>query len=446
MAVPVRNEIRLNRRELLRHGGGLGLGLGVGLAGFPVDTLLAKAAADGFPAIEALLAGLVDSGKLPGAVAVVGRGTRPPKIFARGTLGFGSTAPMQGDTLFRIYSMTKLVTGMAAMELIDRGKLRLDQPIADFLPGFARMQVQVTPDGPLDQVRPARSQITVRHLLTHTAGLGYRIAQQGPIAKAYAAAGLDAGHYSRTPPPGEAAAVHAPSLAAFADRLAQLPLVYEPGTQWSYSVSLDLLGRVIELASGMAFDRYLEESLFGPSGMIDTGFQVPAAKVARLTDNHSVEGGKVFPIDPGGSSIYLDTPPFPFGGSGLVSTPRDYDRFLTMLVGGGRLGRERVLGRRAVRLGRRAVRLGGSNLMPPGANIVGSFVDSAGNGAGARVGVGAKAGVLGWSGAAGTVYRVDLGRGIRIAFYAQYVPGEAYAVYDTFPLAAARDLAAPQLI
>jgi CubicO group peptidase (beta-lactamase class C family) len=436
-AVPVEIETRVNRRELLRRGCALGLGLG--LAGFPAETLFAKAAVKGFPAIEALLAELVDSGKLPGVIAVVGQRTRPPKVLARGTLGFGSKAAMQGDTLFRIYSMTKLVTGMAAMELIDRGKLRLDQPIADLLPRFARMQVQVTPDGPLDQVRPARSQITVRHLLTHTAGLGYPITQTGPIAAAYVAAGLGGGRYSRVPLPGQPAEVSAPGLAAFADRLAELPLVYEPGTQWSYSVSLDLLGRVIELASGKSFDRFLEESIFAPCGMTDTGFQVPAAKAARLADNHYYHGGKLHLLDPGVSSIYLDPPPLPFGGSGLVSTPHDYDRFLAMLAGGGRLGHARVLGRNAVRLG-------GSNLLPPAANIVGSFVDSAGNGAGARTGVGAKAGVLGWSGAAGTVYRVDLKRGIRIAFYAQYVPSDAYAVYDTFPLAAARDLAAPQLI
>lgn len=436
MAVPVRNELRLDRRELLRRGGALGLGLG--LTGFPFDAVLAKAATGGFPAIEALLGELVESGKLPGAVAVVGHGTRPPRIVARGTLGFGSTAPMQGDTLFRIYSMTKLVTGMAAMELIDRGQLRLDQPIADFLPRFARMQVQATPDGPLDQVRPARSQITVRHLLTHTAGLGYEFIQQGPIAKAYVAAGLVGGQYAR-PRPGEPAIAYPAGLATFADRLAEQPLVYEPGTQWSYSVSLDLLGRVIELASGQPFERFLEETIFAPCGMADTGFQVPANKAARLADNHFVKDGKILPLDPGATSVYLDPPPLPFGGSGLVSTPRDYDRFLTMLVGGGRLGRRRVLGRKAIRLG-------GSNLLPPAVPTAGTYVDSAGHGAGARAGIGARAGVLGWSGAAGTVYRVDLGRGIRIAFYVQYVPSDAYAVYDSFPQAAARDLAAPQLI
>lgn len=435
--MPIQIETRLDRRNLLRRGGALGLGLG--LAGFPVDALFAEAAPGGYPAIRALLDELVDSGKLPGAVAVIGQGLRPPAILTRGTLGFGSAAPMQGNTLFRIYSITKLVTGMAAMDLIDRGKLGLDQPIADFLPRFSRMQVQVTPDGPLDQVRPARTAITVRHLLTHTAGLGYMIAQQGPIAKAYDAAGLRGGRMSRVVLPGQTAEIHAPGLTAFADRLAEMPLVHEPGTRWSYSVSFDLLGRLIELASGETFERYLEATIFAPCGMSDTCFQVPAEKAARLADSYYVHKDRIEPIDPGKTSIYLDPAPLPFGGSGLVTTPYDFDRFLTMLAGGGRLGRRRVLGSKAVRLG-------GSNLIPPGIPTAGTYVDGAGHGAGARAGIGAKQGVIGWSGAAGTVFRVDLNRGIRIALHVQYMPSDVYAVYDTFPEAAARDLAAPQLL
>ncbi len=431
-------ELRLNRRELL--GRGTLAGAGLGLAGFPAQALLGAAAARDFPAIRALLDGLIDSGKLPGAVASIGFGGQAPQFIARGKLAFGDAAEMTPDSLFRIYSMTKVVTGMAAMELIERGRLRLDQPIADFLPAFGQMQVLLSPDAPLDQVRPARSAITVRHLLTHTAGLGYTIIQQGPIQQAYLAAGLGAGRVSRQMLPGPGATpAPAPSLTAFADRLAALPLVYEPGTQWSYSVGLDLLGRVIELASGTSFDRFLHETIFAPCGMADTAFHVPGAKAARLATNYGIKDGKALPIDPGASSVYLDPPAVPFGGSGLVSTPRDYDRFMAMLVSGGRSGRRRVLGRGAVRLG-------GSNLLPPGATTAGSYVDSAGNGAGARAGIGAKADVIGWSGAAGTVFRVDLARGIRIACYTQYMPSEAYAIYDTYPQAAATDLAAPQLI
>jgi CubicO group peptidase (beta-lactamase class C family) len=133
--------------------------------------------------------------------------------------------PVGPDTLWRLYSMTKPVTGIAAMLLIEDGKMKLDQPIADFLPAFAKMQVQDVPDGSITAVHPAKTMITVRHLLTHTAGLGYNIIQKGPIKAAYDAAGIVGGQVSRLPIPGLAPVTAAPSLAAFAARLAELPLV-----------------------------------------------------------------------------------------------------------------------------------------------------------------------------------------------------------------------------
>ena len=426
----------LNRRDVLLRGGGMGLGLG--LAALPLDALQARAARLDMPAIHSLIAGLVDSGKLPGLVASVGLGHDPPQFYSHGTLAFDSKVPVGPDSLFRIFSMTKVITGMAAMHLIDQGKLRLDQPLADILPKFAKMQVLESADAPLDRVHPAKSQITMRQLVTHTAGLGYTIVQTGPIQKAYLAAGLGGGRASRQPLPGEVRMPSAPSLAAFADRLAEMPLVYEPGSQWSYSVGLDLLGRVIEVVSGMPFDRFLKQTFFDPCGMRDTAFQVPAAKAARLTTNYGIKDGKAVPIDPGLDSIFLDPPPLPFGGGGLVSTPRDFDRFMAMLAAGGRSGRRRVLGARAVALG-------GSNLLPPGAATKGTWMEGAGHGAGAQLGLGDKAGVLGWSGAAATVFRIDLKRGIRIAIYSQHMPTSAHELYDKFPKAAGSDLGAPQL-
>lgn len=423
----------LSRREVLARGG-----LGLALAALPLGALEARAWAGDYPAITALLEGLIKEGKLPGLVASVGLGHGAPHFVSRGTLAFDSKAPMGPDSLFRIYSMTKVVTGMAAMQLIAEGKLKLDQPIAEFLPRFARMQVLASPDAPLDQVHPASTPITVRQLVTHTAGLGYTIVQTGPIQKAYLAAGLTAGQASRQPLPGQELPIFAPGLAAFADRLAELPLVFEPGTQYSYSVGLDLMGRIIEVVSGMPFDRYLHQTIFAPCGMRDTAFWVPAAKVARLTTTYGIQDGKILTLDPGASSIYLDPPPSPFGGGGLVSTPRDYDRFMAMLVAGGKAGRHRVLAAQAVALG-------GSNLFPATANTKGTWLEGAGHGAGAQLGLGAKAGVLGWSGAAGTVFRIDLKRGIRVAIYSQHMPTSAYELYDKFPKAAGSDLGAPQL-
>lgn len=426
----------LSRRDLLLRGGGMGLGLG--LAGLPLDALQARAAQRDLPAIRALIAGLVDSGKLPGLVASVALGQDAPQFFSRGTLAFDSKVPVGPDSLFRIYSMTKVITGMAAMHLIERGKLRLDQPVADILPKFAKMQVLDSVDGPIDRVHPAKSQMTIRQLLTHTAGLGYPIVQTGPIQKAYIAAGLASGRASREPLPGEVRMPSAPDLAAFADRLADLPLVYEPGTQWSYSFAQDLLGRVIEVVSGIPFERFLQQTFFDPCGMRDTSFAVPATKAARLTTNYGIKDGKLIPIDPGTTSVFLDPASWPSGGGGLVSTPRDFDRFMAMLVAGGISGRSRVMAARAIALGT-------SNLLPPAASTKGTWLEGAGHGAGAQLGLGDKAGVLGWSGAAGTVFRIDFRRGIRVAIYSQHMPTSAYELYDKFPKAAGADLGAPQL-
>ena len=426
-------QVQLTRRGLLSSA--LWLGAGAGLAGMPLARALATPSALPWTNVTALIDGYVAQRKLAGAVAAMGRGFDPAQIIARGTQALDKPQPLGADSLFRIYSMTKPITGMAAMILIDEGKLGLDQPIADLLPKFARMQVQVVPDGSITDLKPATRAITVRHLLTHTAGLGYSIIQKGPIKTAYERAGVVPGQVSRTQVRGMPDVPTAPSLAEFADRLAELPLVYEPGSQWSYSVSLDLLGRVIELASGQAFESFLQERLFGPCGMDSTFFRVPAAAAARLTDNYGVDKTGLVPLDPATTSIYLDPPPFPFGGAGLVSSPRDYDRFLLMLLGKGILGKTRVMSERAVALGT-------SNLLPEGAATAGTMVDSAGFGAGGRVGLGGSAGQYGWGGAAGTVAMVDSVRGVRASFYTQYMPSDAYPLHADFPKAVAADLIA----
>ncbi|MDP3908169.1 serine hydrolase [Novosphingobium sp.] len=426
-------QVELTRRRLLSSG--LWLGAGAGLAGLPLGAALARYPALPWTNVTALIDSYVSQRKLAGAVAAMGRWHQPARIIARGSHALDKSARIGADSLFRIYSMTKPITGMAAMILIDEGRLGLDQPIADLLPKFAKQQVQVTPDGSVTELVPATRAITVRHLLTHTAGLGYSIIQQGPIKTAYERAGVVPGQVSRTQVRGLPDVPTAPSLAEFADRLAQLPLVYEPGTQWSYSVSLDLLGRVIELASGQSFESFLHQRLFGPCGMTSTFFQVPVRAAARLTDNYGVGKAGLVPLDPARNSVYLDRPAFPFGGAGLVSSPRDYDRFLLMLLGKGVLGGKRVMTERAVALGT-------SNLLPEGVVTAGTMVAGAGFGAGGRVGLGNGAGQYGWGGAAGTVAMVDSVRGVRAAFYTQYMPSDAYPLHADFPKAVAADLIA----
>lgn len=428
----------LSRRSLLRSAGWLGAGL-AGSALVPARLLAQPSAEEMYPSVTNLVYDYVSSGRLPGAVAALGWGNAPPAQIARGTMAFDSGVPVDLDSLYRIYSMTKPVTGMAAMMLVDEGRIGLDQPISDFLPRFAQMQVQVTPDGSITDLKPAQTAITLRHLLTHTAGLGYTITQKGPIKDAYEAAGLVPARVSRLPIPVLGNVHTVPSLAEFADKLAEMPLVYEPGTRFSYSVSLDLVGRLIEVISGKSFDAFLAERMFGPCGMASTVWQVSAAQAPRLTTNYYLHDGKADPLDPAATSAYLDPPAFAFGGAGLVSSPRDYDRFLMMLAGGGMIGGAGGTGRV---MSEAAVRLGTSNLLPPTADLAGSWLVGAGFGAGGRVGLGADAGTFGWSGAAGTIGFVNTRIGLRAGIYVQYMPSYGLPLGEEFPKSVLTDISA----
>ncbi|MFY7836162.1 MAG: serine hydrolase domain-containing protein [Novosphingobium sp.] len=422
-------DLAVSRRALLGSFGAL-----AGTVLLPRMAFASAAAEARFPAVTRMLDGYVGSGKLPGMIAALGWGAgEAPLDVARGSLAKGEAPPLDMDSLFRIYSMTKPITGMAAMMLVDEGKLRLDQPIADLLPAFGKMMVQVTPDGSITDLRPAKAQITVRHLLTHTAGLGYSIIQKGPIRDAYINAGLVPGQASRMPLPGMDAPKPLKSLAEFADVLATMPLVHEPGSVWSYSVSLDLLGRVIEVASGKPFDSFLAERVFGPSGMTSTWFRVPESEAGRLTTNYAAVSGMLLPVDPGKTSIYLDQPPYPFGGAGLVSSPRDYDRFQRMLLGFGTIDGKQVMSEAAVRLGT-------SNLLPVGTDLSKAFIKGNGFGAGGSVGLGEDAGTYGWAGAAGTVGFVNFRVGLRAGCFTQYMPSDAYPVHKEFAQAVLADV------
>jgi CubicO group peptidase (beta-lactamase class C family) len=424
----------LSRRSLLRSASWLGAGL-AGSSLLPARAFADPSAEQMYPAVTNLAQDYVASGKLSGVVAALGWGSAPPVQIARGMLAHGSQVPVDLDSLYRIYSMTKPVTGMAAMMLVDEGRIGLDQPISDFLPKFAKMQVQVTPDGSVTDLKPAQTAITLRHLVTHTAGLGYTIIQKGPLKDAYEAAGLVPARVSRLPIPVLGNVRTAPSLAQFADKLAEMPLVLEPGTRFSYSVGLDLVGRLIEVISGKSFDAFLAERIFGPCGMTSTGWQVSPAQVARLTTNTYLHDGKADILDPGANSVYLDPPVFAFGGAGLISSPRDYDRFLMMLAGGGAIGGTRVMSEAAVRLGT-------SNLLPATVDLAGTWIAGAGHGAGGRVGLGADAGTFGWSGAAGTVGFVNTRIGLRAGIFVQYMPSMALPLQEEFPRAVLTDVSA----
>lgn len=434
MAFRTFDQPQVSRRSLLR--GGVLLGAGTALAGLPLGRqLFAHDHAANWPTIRATVESYVAEGKVANMLATMGWGQAAPEVIAKGVLTIGRPPLADGDSLYRIYSMTKPITGVATMMLIEDGKLRLDQPLAEILPAYANMMVQKEYDGGIgaDDLVPAERAITIRQLLTHTAGLGYGIIQKGPIKQAYEDAGLIPGQVSRIPIPGLSRATPVGSLEAFADGLAKVPLVLQPGTKWSYSVSLDLLGRVIEVVSGQPFDVFLQDRIFTPLGMTSTWFRVPESEKGRLTSNYGILNGMPLPLDPADSSIYLDDPAFPFGGAGLVSSPNDYDRFQRMLVGKGMLDGTRVMAEATVRLAT-------SNLLPESASTEGTWVAGEGFGAGGRV----TGSAFGWGGAAGTAAFVDIDSGLRAALFTQYMPAEAYTIQRTFPDLVRQDLAAMQ--
>lgn len=421
---------QLSRRALLRSGAWLTAG--ATLAGGPLSSLaLARESTSVWPAVTSLVENYAGSRKVANMVATLGWGDKAAQVISQGTLAIGGATKAGPDSLYRIYSMTKPITGMAAMILVDEGKIGLDQPLAEVLPAYSEMMVQKTYDGSVTDLVPAERPITMRMLLTHTAGLGYGIVQKGAIKDLYEDQGLIPGQVSRLPIPGLGRGKPVHGLDVFADRLAKAPLVLQPGTKWSYSVGLDLMGRVIEVVSGQSFDAFLKERIFDPTGMTSTWFTVPESEVGRLTTNYGILNGTPLPMDPAASSIYLDVPAFPMGGAGLVSSPRDYDRFLEMLLGYGVIDGKRVISEAAVRVGT-------SNLLPESATTKGTWVEGQGFGAGGR----SNDGAYGWGGAAGTVAFVSYKAGLRANMMTQYMPSDAYPLHAAFPEAVLADLAA----
>ncbi len=379
-------------------------------------------ATERFPALRAFIDDYVSSRRLPGAVAAIGLGDAPLISVAAGTIAADSSVAADLDSLWRIYSQTKPITGIAAMILIDEGKLTLDTPISEVLPKFASMQVLTRPDAPLAETVALATPITLRHLLTHTAGLGYGLGNRTPLDLAWQERGIVPGQVSRLPLPGLRSGRTLGPLDIWADAVAEMPLLAQPGTKWSYSAGLDLLGRVIEVVSGQPFDAFLKARIFAPLGMESTSFIVGEANAGRLSSNYAPVGGSLFPVDPAATSIYREAPSFPFGGAGLVSSARDYDKFLTMLLGEGALGTNRILSAETARLAM-------SNILPAGVNTEGTFAAGQGFGAGGRVSLpGSREGegIFGWGGAAGTIGFVDRRRRVRFGGYANYLPAEVY--------------------
>lgn len=394
------------------------------------------------PATQALFNRYVAEGRVAGITAVFGMRGLPPVTLSAGRIGTDANAPTaDAESIWRIYSMTKPVTAMAAMLLIEDGKMALDDPVSRFLPEYGAMRVLTEPDTSLKS-RPAARPITIRHLLTHTAGLGYHLNARGPLLKEYERLGLlpfaaNAALETRVRP------TRPTSLADFARRVAQVPLVADPGTRWHYSMALDVLGAVVERAGGMPFEAFVRTRLLDPLDMRSTDWQVPAGQEARFATNYLSLGGRLTPMDPARTSPFLRPPSFPYGGAGLVSTARDYDRFLHMLQEGGTLDGRRVMKPETVKLAL-------SNLLPPGVRFTsataGGDDGTAGYGAGGYVlltdrASGAGRGTYGWGGAANTTAWVDPVRGMRATIMTNIFPPDALPLDQEVGAALRQDLA-----
>lgn len=276
----------------------------------------------------------LDEGKHAGAVSLVVRNGKMVDWAAYGKRDLEAGLPMEKDTIVRIYSMSKIVTSVAALTLLEEARFRLEDPIGDYLPELAHMKVLTggTAEAPL--LADAKRPITIKHLFTHTSGLTYDFGES-PVEKLNRAAKLP----------------EAPSLADFVVRVSRLPLAHEPGEHFFYGVSTDILGALVEKVSGRPFGAYLEERIFRPLGMKDTGFSVPEAKQSRLAKIY--EKGKDGKLQPAKPLFGIQPSPGPkleSGGAGLFSTAGDYARFMQMLLNGGQLDGVRVLSRKTVEL------------------------------------------------------------------------------------------------
>jgi CubicO group peptidase (beta-lactamase class C family) len=372
--------------------------------------------------IDRHFASYVDDGRLPGWLVLVARHGRVAHLATYGRRDLEAGLPVEADTRFRIYSMTKPVTAVAAMQLYEEGAFALKDPVAEFLPAYADLRVYHDGPAPDPVTVPATRPLRLWHLLTHTAGLTYGFHHAHPVDAMYRAAGF------------EWVAPEGRDLADCCDAWAGLPLLFEPGSGWNYSVASDVLGRVVEVVSGQPLDRYLAERVFGPLGMADTGFWVEGPAAGKLAALYSAgPGGRPDRNDQLGGRA-LRRPHCLSGGGGLVSTAADYHRFAQALLGGGELDGARLLGSRTLAYMARNHLPGGADLESFGRRL---FAETTFDGVGYGLGfavlldpvankVLSTPGELAWGGAASTFFWVDPAERLSAIFLTQLMPSSAY--------------------
>jgi CubicO group peptidase (beta-lactamase class C family) len=296
--------------------------------------------AERLPRINAVMQKFVERGQLAGTVTLLARHGVVAHLEACGMADIEKGLPMQADTIFRIYSMSKAITVVATLMLFEEGHFLLDDPIANFIPEFAATKVYAgeevgTADGKpvlADLERP----ISIRDLLKHQSGLTYPNPDGSPVERIYVRERIGEDEKA--------------TLAEATARLAGMPLCHQPGASWTYGFSHDVLGRLVEVVAGRPFEAFLKERIFDPLGMVDTGFYVPAEKLGRLAAIYApAASGGLLPVDD--PWVQCAVPPrAPSGGGGLVATAMDYARFCQMLLNGGQLDGVRMLGRKTIDL------------------------------------------------------------------------------------------------
>lgn len=344
--------------------------------------------------------------KIAGGAVIISHDGKIGFFHTYGLMDREAKKPMAPDTIFRIYSMSKAITTAAALTLYDAGKIGLDDPVSKYIPSFTNLQVATT-----NGLRAPARAVTLRDLMLHTSGLTYG---DGPMAlkKAYA----------------QLKPLESTNVAEMAEKLSRVPLAFDPGTDWTYGMGIDVLGRVIEIVSGKSLDVFLAETIFNPLDMTDTAFTVPPGKLGRFAANYTRTNGTLNVIDAPAKSKFAMPVTFFSGGGGLVSTARDYMRFLTMIERGGTLDGHRVL--RA-----KTVKLMTSNQLPPAAFPI-YFGKEKHHGTGYGLGFSVRTeitdwdpsghvGEYGWGGAASTHYWTSPADKLIIVTLEQIMPYES---------------------
>jgi CubicO group peptidase (beta-lactamase class C family) len=368
----------------------------------------------------------VDDGRLAGWTIAVTRHGRVAHLAHYGSADIEAGRPVADDTIWRYYSMSKPITSVALMMLYERGLLALTDPVAKYIPAFADQRVYAAGPAANPGTVPATEPVRIWHLLSHTAGLTYGFHHSHPVDEMYRSAGHEFGVPQGT------------DLAAACDTWGRLPLLFNPGTEWNYSVATDVVGRVVEVVSGKTLDRFFADEIFGPLDMPDTAFSVPEGDVERMA--------ALYIPDPSGSGGVrrhdrmgvgaTKKPTFLGGGGGLVGTAADYHRFTQMLRRGGELDGERLLGPRTVAYKTRNHLPGGRDLKAVGRPISAES-ETVGVGFGLGFSVvldtaGAKSlssvGEYAWGGLASTAFYVDPAEDVTALFFTQLMPSSTYPI------------------